>query len=229
MPEDQERLFAVYERFNFSANRTTEGAGLGLSIVKKLSTMMGGTVEVKSEYGVGSTFSVTVRQEAVECVAIGAEIANNLRNFTYRDKSRLENAKINYAPLPYGSVLIVDDMEVNLFVAKAALEPYGLHIEMASSGFEAIDKFKNGSTYDIIFMDHMMPHMDGIETVAKLRELNYSGTIVALTANALVGNSEMFAQNGFDGFISKPIDFNELNIILNKFIRGKPPANGMYS
>jgi len=221
--KDQEHLFAEYTRFNFSANRAIEGVGLGLTIVRKLVAIMGGTIEVKSEYGVGSTFSITVLQEAVECAAIGEEITSKLRNFTYKDKNRLESTKIIYEPMPYGSVLIVDDIEINLFVAEAALEPYELQIEMASSGFETIDKIKNGSVYDIIFMDHMMPHMDGVETVAKLRELGYTGVIVALTANALVGNSEMFAQNGFDEFISKPIDFAQLDNILNKFIRRKQP------
>ena len=185
---------------------------------------MSGTVDVKSEYGAGSAFSVTVSQEVIEYTAIGSEIAEKLRNHTYSDKNHIANAKIDYVPIPYGKVLIVDDVEVNLLVAEAALEAYGLQIETASSGFEAINKIESGKVYDIIFMDHMMPHMDGIETVANLRKLGYTGIIVALTANALIGNSEMFIQNGFDGFISKPIDFAELDAALNKFIRNNRTA-----
>jgi HPt (histidine-containing phosphotransfer) domain-containing protein len=91
------------------------------------------------------------------------------------------------------------------------------------SGFAAIDKVQSGKTYDVIFMDHMMPKMDGIETTKKIRELGYKGVIVALTANALAGNDEMFRQNGFDSFISKPIDIKHLNSALNKFIRDRHP------
>jgi CheY-like chemotaxis protein/HPt (histidine-containing phosphotransfer) domain-containing protein len=103
------------------------------------------------------------------------------------------------------------------------LSAYELHIETTESGFDAIDLIESGRTYDVIFMDHMMPQMDGIETTRKLRESGYTGTIVALTANALVGNEEMFRQNGFDGFISKPIDMRQLDAVLNRFIRDRYP------
>jgi CheY-like chemotaxis protein len=125
----------------------------------------------------------------------------------------------------------VDDLETNLYVAEGMLLPYKLKIETADSGFAAIEKVQaanggvvnGGAAYDIIFMDHMMPKMDGIETAEKLRELGYKGVIVALTANALLGNDMMFAQHGFDGFISKPIDVRHLNTVLNKFIRDRHP------
>ena len=125
--------------------------------------------------------------------------------------------------MPYGNVLIVDDVETNIYVTKGLLSPYGLKIDSALSGFEAIDKIKSGSIYDIIFMDHMMPKMDGIEATKILRELGYICPIVALTANALVGQAEMFLANGFDDFISKPIDVRQLNAVLNKLIRDKQP------
>jgi CheY-like chemotaxis protein len=125
--------------------------------------------------------------------------------------------------MPYGKVLVVDDVETNLYVAEGLLSPYRLNIETASDGFEAIKRAQNGAIYDVIFMDHMMPLMDGIETTLKLRVLGYKGVIVALTANALVGNEEMFRQNGFDGFISKPIDIRQLNAVLNRFIRDRHP------
>jgi CheY-like chemotaxis protein len=101
------------------------------------------------------------------------------------------------------------------------MSPYGLSIETASNGFEAIDKIRDGGVYDIVFMDHMMPEMDGIEAVKKIRELGYTQPVVALTANAVVGQSEVFLENGFDGFISKPIDVRQLNAVLKKFIRDR--------
>jgi CheY-like chemotaxis protein len=98
---------------------------------------------------------------------------------------------------------------------------YGLKIETASGGFAALDKIKGGASYDVIFMDHMMPEMDGVETTRKLREHGYGAPIVALTANAITGSDEMFMENGFDGFISKPIDIRQLNAVLNKFVRDR--------
>jgi signal transduction histidine kinase/DNA-binding response OmpR family regulator len=219
--EDRERLFSEYLRFNAEANRATEGTGLGLNITKKLVEMMDGTIAVESEYGWGSTFTVTVRQKAVECRAIGPELAKRLRNFTFTGDKQAAQLRITHEPMPYGSVLVVDDVETNLYVAEGLLSPYKLKIETADSGFAAIEKIQGGKTYDVIFMDHMMPKMDGIETTEKLRELGYKGVIVALTANALVGNAEMFAQHGFDEFIPKPIDISHLNAVLNKFVRDR--------
>jgi CheY-like chemotaxis protein len=137
--------------------------------------------------------------------------------------SQIEKSQITYDPMPYGSVLVVDDVETNLYVAKGLLSPYELAIDTAVSGFETIDKVKAGGVYDIIVMDHMMPKMDGIETTKILREMGYNRPIIALTANALVGQAEMFMRNGFDGFISKPIDVRQLNATLNKMVRDKQP------
>jgi CheY-like chemotaxis protein/HPt (histidine-containing phosphotransfer) domain-containing protein len=123
--------------------------------------------------------------------------------------------------MPYGSVLVVDDMEANLYVARGLLKPYELKIETAESGFEAVDKVIAGHVYDIVFMDHMMPKMDGIETVKLMREMGYTNPIVALTANAVAGQADVFLSNGFDDFISKPIDTRQLNDALNKLIRDK--------
>jgi CheY-like chemotaxis protein len=125
--------------------------------------------------------------------------------------------------MPYGKVLVVDDVESNLYVVKGLLIPYELHVETAKSAFEAIERVKSGNVYDIVFMDHMMPVMDGIEAAKILRSLDYSRPIVALTANAMSGQSKMFLSNGFDRFISKPIDSRELDMVLKELIRDRKP------
>jgi CheY-like chemotaxis protein len=159
----------------------------------------------------------------VECPAIGASVVEQLRKFAFAGDRHAANLQIAAEHMPYGSVLVVDDVYTNLYVAEGLLGLYHLKIETADSGFAAIRKAENGGVYDIIFMDHMMPHMDGIETTRKMRDMGYKGAIVALTANAIVGNDAMFMQNGFDGFISKPIDVRQLNEILSKFVRDKHP------
>jgi len=220
--EDRERFFMEYSRFNAESNHSTEGTGLGLAITKRLVEMMDGMIWIDSEYGKGSKFMAGIKQRAVKCPPIGGEIAEQLQNFTYVCE-RKANSTISRVPMPYGSVLVVDDVETNLYVAEGFLEPYRLNVETVLSGYAAIDLIDSGKTYDVIFMDHMMPHMNGIETTKKLRQLGYEGTIVALTANAIVGNDEMFAQHGFNGFIPKPIDMQQLNTVLNKFIRDRYP------
>jgi signal transduction histidine kinase/CheY-like chemotaxis protein len=222
-PEDLKRLFSEYTRFNASANRTTEGTGIGLNITQNLVNMMGGAIKVESVYGKGSTFEVTLKQKAVDCSAIGGELVEQLRSFKFSGKKQYANLQITRELMPYGKVLVVDDVDSNLYVAKGLMTPYKLSIETALSGFETIDKIKAGNSYDVIFMDHMMPEMDGIETTQKLRELGYKDTIVALTANAIVGNEDMFLESGFNDFVSKPIDIRHLNVVLNKFVRDKYP------
>ncbi|MCL2294527.1 MAG: ATP-binding protein [Spirochaetes bacterium] len=220
-PEDQNKLFSEYLRFD--NNVSSEGTGLGLSITKKLVKMMEGSIEFKSEYGRGSTFAVKIKQKAAGSKVIGAELSESLQNFTYSSKRQDVKLQVIREPMPYGKVLVVDDVESNLYVAKGLLASYGLTVDTALSGFAAIEKIEARGTYDIVFMDHMMPEMDGVETTQKLRAKGYCSTIVALTANALAGNKEMFMQNGFDDFISKPIDIQHLNIILNKYVRDKHP------
>ena len=222
-PEDLENLFSEYSRFNNEANRNTEGTGLGMNITQRLLEMMNGSINVTSELGKGSVFTVELMQENVECPVIGPELSEKLRNFTFAGENSNSKTQFSHMPMPYGRVLIVDDVETNLYVAKGLLLPYQLDIKTADSGFAAIDLINSGGIYDIIFMDHMMPKMDGIETTKKLRAEGYTGVIVALTANALAGNAEMFMQNGFDSFISKPIDTRHLDLILHKFIHDKYP------
>ena len=223
-PIDLERLFLEYQRFNNEANRSTEGTGLGMNITEKLVKMMDGSINATSEYGKGSVFTVEVKQKIVVCPVIGPELSERLRSFAFIGNSGQATTQFSRTPMPYGKVLIVDDVETNLYVAQGLMMPYKLFAETASSGFEAIDMINSGNTYDIVFMDHMMPLMDGIETTKKLRDDGYDGIIVALTANALAGNDEMFLQNGFNGFISKPVDIRHLDQLLNKFIRDKYPA-----
>jgi len=129
--------------------------------------------------------------------------------------------QITREPMPYGSVLVVDDVESNIYVAKGHLAPYGLKIDTAESGFEAIDKIKTGNIYDIVLMDHLMPKMDGIEATKIIRDMGYQSAIVALTANAASGQADLFIGKGFDDFISKPIDTRKLNKVLNRLIRDK--------
>ena len=220
--EDRKKIFDEYARFNMAANRSIEGTGLGLNIIKRIVEMMEGDISVESEFGKGSTFTVTIKQQSSDNSPIGEELAQRLSNFTFTNKKQ-NKQEIAKELMPYGSVLVVDDVEINLYVACEILLSYKLEVEMADSGIAAIEKIINGKKYDVVFMDHMMPKMDGIETTKKLRELGYTGFIIALTANALVGNDKMFENNGFDGFIPKPIDINQINTILNKFVRDMHP------
>jgi CheY-like chemotaxis protein/nitrogen-specific signal transduction histidine kinase len=218
--EDVSRLFDEYSRFNLDANRKTEGTGLGMAITQKLTAVMNGSITVESEYGKGSVFTVSLPQRTIEnAEIIGAELAERLRNFTFSDESLDRKFQFQREYMPYGSVLIIDDMETNLFVAQGLMAPYGLKIEIATSGFAALDKVRAGKVYDVIFLDHMMPDMDGIETIHRLRKLGYKAPIIALTANATTGNDKMFLEHGFDDFISKPIDLRQLDAALNTHVR----------
>ena len=226
-PEQVSKLFDEYTRFNMEANRTTEGAGLGMTITRNLVELMYGKINVKSAINEGTTVTVRLPQKTdgigIRGI-IGRDVAENLRQFRLGNAIQLKKTQITHEYMPYGHILIVDDVETNLYVAKGLMAPYGLKIDLATSGFEAIDKIKEGAVYDIVFMDHMMPKMDGIETTKQLRKMGYTRSIVALTANALSGQAEMFLKNGFDDFISKPIDIRQLNISLNRLIRDKQPA-----
>ena len=224
MTEDEvARLFDEYTRFNTEANRSTIGAGLGMSITKRLVNMMGGTITVASEFGKGSLVTVSLLQKQISSAVCGPELVQKMRSFHYKSNTLTKKTRFIREYMPYGSVLVVDDVESNIFVINGMLFPYGIKVETASDGLEAVAKIKNGSVYDIVFMDHMMPKMDGIEAVRIIRQMGYTNPIVALTANALTGRAEMFRQNGFDGFISKPIDSRELNFFLNDFIRDRKP------
>jgi len=226
-PDQINKLFDEYTRFNMEANRTTEGAGLGMTITRNLVDLMYGKINVKSAINEGTSVTVRLPQKTdgigIRGI-IGREASENLRQFRLGNSIQLKKNQVTHEYMPYGRILIVDDVETNLYVAKGLMMPYGLKIDLATSGFEAIDKIKEGIIYNIIFMDHMMPKMDGIETTKQLRRMGYMQPVVALTANALAGQAEMFLKNGFDDFISKPIDIRQLNVCLNRLIRDKQPA-----
>jgi signal transduction histidine kinase/FixJ family two-component response regulator len=217
------KLGTEYSRFNSGVNRVTEGTGLGMNITRNLIQLMKGDMVIDSVPGMGSTFTVRLPQNSSGSEVLGKELAENLGCYNMESAAHLSKTYIKREFMPYGRILIVDDVESNLYVAKGLLAPYGLSIDSCTNGFDALDRIKNGSEYDIIFMDHMMPRMDGIETVKRIRALGYKHPIVALTANALTGQAQIFLGNGFDDFISKPIDIRQLNVSLNKFIRDKQP------
>ncbi|MCL2184352.1 MAG: ATP-binding protein [Treponema sp.] len=216
-------MFNEYSRFNMEANRTTEGTGLGMSITKHLIRLMNGEIFVNSKLGEGTTFTINLPQKRIDEETISKQMMENLQSFHYDSSPLLKKSQMVRDPMPYGSVLVVDDVETNLYVAKGLMTPYDLKIDLVVSGYDAIDKIKEGYIYDIIFMDHMMPKMDGVEATKIIRSLGYTNAIVALTANAVVGQADFFMKSGFDDFISKPIDVRHLNIILNKLIRDKQP------
>jgi len=218
--EQLEKLGDEYSRFNQEANRTTEGTGLGMSITQNLVRMMDGEILAESEPGRGSLFTVRLRQGDVEAPPLGREVTEKLREFRSNYEAKSKKNHIVREAIPNGKVLIVDDMDMNLYVAKGMLSPYGLQIDTATSGPEAIEKIKRNE-YDLVFMDHMMPKMDGMETTQEVRKLGgvYEKLpIVALTANAVAGMKEMFLSSGFNGFISKPIVMRELDKIIREWL-----------
>ena len=221
--EQMTELFREYTRFNNENNPTIIGTGLGLTITQLLVKLMGGEIQVESEPDIGSTFTVRLPQQTVDTEILGFEMAENLRRFRMSYiKLNIKN-RITRTPMPYGKVLIVDDVETNLYVASGLMSLYKLQIDTVVGGRGAIKRVNDGMVYDIIFMDHMMPEMDGMEVTENLRNMGYNAPIVALTANAVAGQADVFLQNGFDDFISKPIDTRQLDIILNKYIRDKQP------
>ena len=215
-----EQLFEEYTRFNQEANHAVEGIGLGMPITNYLVQMMSGDISVKSELGKGSEFTVRLPQLVVDSTAIGKTASEKLKMFRIGQSSTVLNLpQIDREYMPYGRILIVDDVATNLYVARGLMDLYGLSTDTVSSGFEAIEKINAGCVYDIVFMDHFMPKMDGMQATKILRDIGYQGPIVALTANAMIGQAEIFIEKGFNGFISKPIDIHQLDTILNKFVR----------
>jgi CheY-like chemotaxis protein/HPt (histidine-containing phosphotransfer) domain-containing protein len=209
-------IFDEFTRFNHASNLEIEGAGLGMSIVKNLLNMMQGKISVVSEPGMGSIFTIQIPQKTAEKTMLGTEVAKNIKNL--KPIEHRKSIQTEWEAMPYGKVLVVDDTYLNLYVIKGMLAPYELQAEFVDSGYAAIDKIVNDSAYDLILMDQMMPQMDGIETMHRLRQMGCTTPIVAFSANAIVGQEEKFLDKGFDDFISKPIQSTHLNSILYKYV-----------
>ncbi|MCL2603604.1 MAG: ATP-binding protein [Defluviitaleaceae bacterium] len=228
-PEDMNRLFTLYGKLEDgdekSKNRRTEGTGLGLSITKKVAEMMNGYITADSEYGKGSTFTVYLRQGYVDDTPIGPDVVKSLKSNNYAVQ-RFESAKMTRVNLSYARVLLVDDNPTNLDVAKGLMGLYGMTVDCVTGGQQAIDAMRDpGIRYNAIFMDHMMPEMDGVSAVKLIRAIDSDYAkripIIALTANAIVGNEEMFLSKGFTAFIAKPIALAKLDSVLRQWVRDK--------
>ena len=215
-----------YTRFHERENPSASGTGLGIAIVYSLAQMMGAEINIESEVGKGTHVVVRIPQKTVSgSELLGKEAVQRLQNFESNTWTAAKKIEFIPEPMPYGKVLIVDDVDANLYVAQGLIAFYDMQIDTCISGHEAIEKVKQGNVYDIIFMDHMMPGLSGMETMKVLRNMGYDHPIVALTANAIVGQAEKFMMNGFDGFVSKPIQTMRLNDVLMRFVRDKQPPD----
>ena len=215
--EDIPYLFDAFKRVDEGKNRHIEGTGLGLSIVKQLVELMGGTVTVNSVYGEGSTFTVMIRQAVSDRTHVG-EL--NIHNQQTVRRSAYESSFF----APEARILIVDDNEMNLEVERRLLEDTDMVIDIALSGKNALDMCMKAH-YDVIFMDHLMPGMDGIECMESLRNqvggLNRATPVIVLTANAGSENRELYNRAGFDGYLVKPVSGEAMEEILIRHISGE--------
>ena len=202
--ENIDKLFNKFERIDLEDNITIEGTGLGLAITKKLVELMNGKIVVQSVFGKGSKFTVSIDQRIVKNPTIKLD-----EEINSEEKTIINNKR----------VLLVDDNKINLKVAEKLLESYGIDTESVDSGFVAIEKIQNNEKYDMILLDDMMPKMSGVETLKKLKEIpGFNITTIALTANALTGMKEKYLSEGFDDYLAKPINKDELNRIINKYL-----------
>ena len=226
--EDLPQIFDKYSKLENAQTRYIEGTGLGLSITKELVEMMNGDITVDSIYGKGSTFTAYIRQKVIDPTPIGEIKSETLSKFKFREKIQ-NGGTDSVKPKLYEGCrfLVVDDIEINLFVAKEMLLAHNAVVDCVESAQEAIDLVANGDVqYDIIFMDHMMPGIDGIEATRIIHEnidSDYARNvpIVALTANVLVGNEEKFLDSGFEAFLPKPIDSKRLAETLDEILLTK--------
>lgn len=210
--EDQERIFESFSKFDINNNYSVEGRGLGLSIAKGYMDLMEGDIKVKSEYGVGSTFTITVKQKIVDDSPVDMNIVNARKKSS--DKFIINDYK----------ALVVDDNAVNLTVAEGLMSTYKLNVDKASGGREAIDKCMV-KEYDLIFMDQMMPEVDGIMAMKEIRKISdfyaNESKIIVLTADAMVGVRDRLLQEGFDEYLCKPLEIHRLEAILRQFVPDK--------
>ena len=210
--ENLSSLFNSFQRADMIKNRTIEGTGLGLAICKRLIESMDGQINVKSSYGVGSVFTFSFKQKLSDETPIGSFDELELPGETTPEKTFIA---------PLAKILVVDDNITNLKVARGILTMYQVRVDTASSGKECLAKIEK-QNYHMILMDQMMPDMDGIETTKLIRlnsDINIRNMIViAVTANAISGTREMFLQNGFQEYISKPINISSIEAVLKKFL-----------
>ncbi|MBQ9538182.1 MAG: response regulator [Treponema sp.] len=209
--EDLGKLFSSFTQVDTRRNRAVEGTGLGLAISRKFVEMMGGQISVSSTYGEGTSFAFDILNEVEDWSPVGA-ISDRL------DRVHIEAFKVSFTA-PDARILVVDDNEINLDVAEGILMPYKMTVIKAASGEEAIDKFRMGK-FDIIFMDHMMPVMDGVEAMKKIRQMpgGQKTVIIALTANAISGVSAEYKELGFQDFLPKPIMPQEMDKVLMTYL-----------
>lgn len=211
--EDREKLFESFQRLEEKRNRNIEGTGLGISIVTKLLNMMDSSLEVESVYGAGSTFGFTMMQKVVDDTPIG-------KYKSRLDQSRQSGSGEAFLYVPDAKILVVDDSEMNLKVASGLMKRNGFIPDLAHSGFEAIEYVKS-KKYDIVFLDHMMPKLDGIETLQQMLQQNIvpkETVVIVLTANAIVGAKDEYLKAGFDDYLAKPIDVAQLEKMMAKYL-----------
>lgn len=213
--EDLSNMFQNFSRFDLSENRNIEGTGLGLAITHRLVALMGGSIKVDSEYGVGSSFTVRLSQKIIGKEPVGKIL----------EKPRHGSSDINgYSAAftaPEANILVVDDNRMNLLVVKNLLKNTMANIAVSMSGEETLELVKSNK-YDVILLDHMMPNMDGIETLKRMKDMTENmsaeAVVIALTANAVSGVREMYLSKGFDDYMSKPIDGRKLEEMLAKYL-----------
>ena len=208
---DISKIFNKFERLDAPKNSTIEGTGLGLSITKKLLEMMNGNINVKSEFGKGSTFTVNIPQKIDKSQAMkNSEIVSNKKDNINQEKNSYQNDKL---------ILVVDDNKLNLKVARRTLENLGYKVDECLSGKECLEKIKSSNGYDLILMDIMMSEMNGEETLQKLKEIDsFSIPVIALTADAVAGAKEKYLNEGFIDYISKPFTKNQIKDKLDLYI-----------
>ena len=210
--EDKDLLFSDFSQGDIKKNSAIQSGGLGLTISKRLCEQMGGEIGFESEYGVGSKFHFYV-----DCVVVDSNTIGD-----YRNESVVKKTDDRFAAgftAPTAEILVVDDSKVNLKVATGIMKPFNMKIDVVTGGEAAITKVIE-KDYDIVFMDHMMPGMDGVEAAGILRVMEKCRNlpIIALTANALAGSREFYLGNGFDGYLSKPMNIREVEAVLSKYI-----------
>ncbi len=209
--EDVDNLFDSFKRLELDKNRTIQGTGLGLNIVKQLVDLMNGTITVDSEYGKGSTFTVTIPQKIIDGTPI-----TDMDDAIEKWKAEQDKPQQKFTA-PDATVLVVDDNKMNLTLMKQLLKRTKMQVDIASSGKQSLE-FTRKKSYDIIFMDHMMPELDGVETLHLLRaeqdNPNQNAFVVALTANAIAGCKEMYLEYGFNDYFSKPVQADKLDAFL---------------